>query len=640
MVHRIGQILILFFFAGTLALAQHPLKTESKKAINYYNEGLKYYESKYYPEAEKYLTDAIKTDEKFQNAYLVLAEVYWEQKKYDLAIKYYSSGLSIDPAFYPPGYINKGNLEIKMGKYEDAIKSYNFYMRLDTTTNKFKNQALKGIAQANFAKYATAYPVAFEPVNLGPNVNSRTDEYWPSLSADEQTLVITRLVHNSMNYNLVQEDFYFSNRNENGWSLMKDAGYPLNTPDNEGAQSISANGKTMVFTVCNRKGIIGRCDIYYSEKEGDQWSFPKNMGGAINSSSKETQPSLSADGTTIYFASDRPGGKGGLDIWKSSKAEDSTWQIPVNLGDSVNTTGDEMSPFIHPDNNTLYFSSNEHIGMGGFDIFIARRNEKGEWGKVENLGYPINTNGDEIGLIVNASGTTAYYASDIVKENGKDIFQFALYKEARPQEVSYLKGTVFDEQTRNRIQAKFELYDLSNGKRISQSSSDPISGEFLLCIPTNKNYMLNVNRPGYLFYSDNFALSGIFHLDKPYLKDIPLKPIKKNEKIILYNIFYETDSYSLKPESKYELDKIVRFLNDNKLVNIEISGHTDNVGSESYNQSLSENRAKSVVNYITAQGINSLRLTYKGYGFSMPLDTNVTPEGRATNRRTELKIVN
>jgi outer membrane protein OmpA-like peptidoglycan-associated protein len=638
---RFRQIFVLLFLCTCYqTFAQHSLKTESKKAISYYNEGLNYYETKFYPDAEKYLNYAIQTDEKFQNAYLVLAEVYWEQKKYDLAIQYYSLGLSIDPAFYPQGYLNKGKLEIKIGKYEEAVGSFNIYLRLDTTKNKFTDEALKGIKQADFAKYATAHPVAFEPVNLGSNVNTTSDEYWPSLSADEQTLVITRLVHNPNNYNLVQEDFYFSNWTNKGWGIMMDAGFPLNTPDNEGAQSISANGKIMVFTVCNRKGIIGRCDIFYSEKEGEKWSFPKNMGGAINSPSKETQPSLSADGTTIYFASDRPGGKGGLDIWMSSRNEDNTWQLPVNLGDSVNTSGDEMSPFIHSDNNTLYFSSDEHIGMGGFDIFIARRNEKGQWGKIENIGFPINTNGDEIGLIVNASGTTAYYASDIKKEKGKDIFQFTLYKEARPQEVSYLKGTVFDEQTRDRVQAKFELFDLSNGKKVNQSSSDPISGEFLLCIPTNKNYMLNVNKPGYLFYSENFALSGIFHLDKPYLKDIPLKPIKKGEKIILYNIFYETDSYVLKSESQYELDKIVRFLNDNQLVNIEISGHTDNIGSEAYNQSLSENRAKSVVKYITGHGINPSRLTYKGYGFSVPVDTNDTNEGRALNRRTELKIVN
>jgi len=625
-----------------IAFAQRPYKTQSKKAISLYEEGLKYYEKKYYPEAEEDFKDAIKTDGNFQNAYLVLAEVYWEQKIYNLAIQYYNTGLSIDPAFYPQGYINKGNLEIKAGKYDDAIKSFNFYLGLDTAKapNKYKDQVIKGIKQAKFGLYATSHPVSFEPVNLGPNVNSTSDEYWPSLSADEQTLVITRLVHNAINYNQVQEDFYFSNKTKDGWSLMKDAGYPLNTPDNEGAQSISANGKIMVFTVCNRKGIIGRCDIYYSEKEGDKWSFPKNMGEPINTTAKETQPSLSADGTSIYFASDRPGGKGGLDIWISNRNDNGTWQIPVNLGDSVNTPEDEMSPFIHPDNVTLYFSSNGHIGMGGFDIFVARRNDKGGWDNVKNLGYPINTNGDEIGLIVNASGTTAYYASDMNKENGKDIFQFTLYKEVRPQEVSYLKGTVFDEQSRNRIQAKFELFDLRNGKRVSQSSSDPLSGEFLVCIPTNKNYMLNVNKPGYLFYSDNFALSGIFHVDQPFLKDIPLKPIKKGEKIILYNIFYETDSYTLKPESQYELDKIVKFLNENKQVNIEISGHTDNIGTENYNQALSENRAISVVKYLTDHGINSSRLIYKGYGFSMPLNTNDTSEGRATNRRTELKIVN
>lgn len=636
---RLTFLALIIFGSLHIVFAQVTYRSESKKAIGYYEEGRRYYDLKYYPDAEQYLLDAIKTDEKFQDAYLVLAEVFWEQKKYTQAIDYYSKGLAIDPSFYPKGYLNKGNLELRIAKYTEAQESFKEFLNFDTLSGKYRTQALHGIDVANFGIYATAHPVEFEPINLGPNVNSKSDEYWPSLSADEQTLVITRLVNLQEFNKAVQEDFFFSNMTHEGWSYMQNAGYPLNTSDNEGAQSISANGKLMVFTVCNRKGVIGRCDIFFSIKEGDQWSYPKNMGGIINSTAKETQPSLSADARTIYFACDRAGGKGGLDIWMSQKNDDGTWQLPVNLGDSINTSGDEMSPFIHADDQTLYYSSDYLTGLGGFDIFVSKRKKSGGWSKPKNLGYPINTHRDETGLIVNARGNTAYFASDINTENGRDIYQFKLYEEARPNEVSYMKGTVIDEKTRQRLQANFELYDLKDGKLISQSKSDPINGEFLVCLPTDRNYMLNVNRSGYLFFSDNFSLSGVFHVDQPYLKDVLLKPVIAGEKIVLYNIFYETGSYTLKDESKYELDKVIKFLNSNPTVNIEISGHTDNVGTEAFNKLLSENRAKSVVKYLTEHGIYSTRLTFKGYGFSIPIDSNDSEEGRAKNRRTELKII-
>jgi outer membrane protein OmpA-like peptidoglycan-associated protein len=276
--------------------------------------------------------------------------------------------------------------------------------------------------------------------------------------------------------------------------------------------------------------------------------------------------------------------------------------------------------------------------MGGFDLFISRRDDNGNFTHVKNMGYPINTQADEFGLIVNSKGDRAYYSSDINKEYGKDIFQFDLYAEARPMEVSYLKGQVFDEKTRERLKAKFELYNLNDGQLVSRSESDERTGEFLICLPTNIDYMLNVERKGYLFYSDNFALKGVFHLEEPFLKNIPLKRIETGGSIVLKNIFYATDSYILLPESKYELDKVVKFLNTNTQIKVEISGHTDNVGTVSYNQLLSENRAKSVIQYLTSQGIKIERLSYKGHGFNMPVDSNDTPEGRAKNRRTELKI--
>jgi outer membrane protein OmpA-like peptidoglycan-associated protein len=315
------------------------------------------------------------------------------------------------------------------------------------------------------------------------------------------------------------------------------------------------------------------------------------------------------------------------------------WQNPVNLGDSINSPGDEMSPFIHPDNATLYFSSDYLLGMGGFDLFVSRKDSGNNWSKPENLGYPINTSRDEVGLIVNAQGNTAYYASGIHSDRGKDIYCFTLYEKARPHEVSYIKGRVFDEKTRERLRARFELYDLDNGTLVSRSFSDGRSGEFLLCIPTNKNYMLNVEHKGYLFYSDNFLLEGIYHLEKPFLKDVPLRPIMTGEKTILKNVFFESDSYELKPESRYELDKVLRFLKTNPELFVEISGHTDSIGTAQYNYILSENRAKSVVDYLTSRGISEVRLDYRGYGCDQPIDVNDTEEGRANNRRTELRII-
>ncbi len=638
--------MLKYFFGIFLCItvsvySQKTYRTESKKAIKLYEEGLRAYNLQNYAYSEELLLAAIRIDETFQDAYMVLAEVFWDDQKLENAILYYNLGLVIDPSFYPKGYYNKARLEIRVGRYEDALQSYQDFLKFDSTDSKYHAIAQKGIDQARFAIHAVNNPVDFEPVNMGPKINTSDDEYWPSLSADGQTLVITRLVsyYDVTLGNSLQEDFFSSTFTDSVWQPAKDMGTPLNTSDNEGAQSISANGQLMVFTVCNRRGVIGRCDLYYSRKTDGKWTYPENMGEPINSKAKETQPSLSADGLTLYFASNRSGGKGKLDIWVSHQNDDGTWSQPKNLGDTINTSGDEMSPFIHHDNSTLYFTSDSHTGMGGFDIFMSTKSKDGKWGEPKNLGYPINTHRDEIGLIVNAKGNMAYFASDIDQRKGKDIFQFELYPEARPNEVSYLKGTVFDELSRIRLKAKFELYDLADGSLVNKSESDERTGEFLLCLPTNRDYMLNIARSGYLFYSDNIALSGIHHLEKPFLKDVPLKPIETGQRIVLKNIFYETDLYTLKDESQYELNKVVRFLESNPSLRIEISGHTDNTGSTDYNMKLSENRAKSVVEYLTGMGIKSDRLNYKGYGFTQPVDTNNTPEGRAINRRTELKII-
>ncbi|MCG8698250.1 MAG: OmpA family protein, partial [Bacteroidales bacterium] len=427
-------------------------------------------------------------------------------------------------------------------------------------------------------------------------------------------------------------------KKDSAWTLMKSVGTPLNTPSNEGAQTISADGLTMVYTICNRKGV-GRCDLVISHYENEAWSEPKGIGAPVNTSYKETQPALTADGRVLYYACDRPDGKGGLDLWRSTRKEDGTWSKPENLGDSINNEGEQMAPFIHHDGKTLYFASNKHIGMGGFDIYKATLNDSGTFTEIVNLGYPINTHQDDFGLIVNAKGDMAYYASGAEAQNGQDIFRFEMPVKIRPQGVSYFKGMVYDAISKKRLQANIELQNLNSGEVVFLSKSSKDRGEFLVCIPTNNNYLLNVSCNGYLFYSDNFIMEGTHEVSDPYVKDIPLQPVKPGTSIVLNNIFFETDKYDLKPESKHELDKLVAFLKSNWGFNIEISGHTDNQGKPDYNQQLSERRAQSVVDYLIENQIPESRLTFKGYGMTKPVATNDTKEGRAQNRRTEMMVV-
>ena len=269
-------------------------------------------------------------------------------------------------------------------------------------------------------------------------------------------------------------------------------------------------------------------------------------------------------------------------------------------------------------------------------MFYSKIDSAGKWRKPVNLGYPINTGKDEFGLILNAAGDKAYFASDKDSLNGRDIYTFELYNEARPTEVSYVKGKVYDADTKVALRAGF---DLKSSQVINQSFSDSLTGEFLVCIPANRDYLLNVSKYGYLFFSDNFSLSNIFEISEPFIKDVPLQPIKVGKSVILENIFYEFDSYLLKDESKIELDKLVQFMKTYPSVKIEISGHTDDIGTNEYNMTLSEQRAGSVAEYLMNSSIDNERIKYVGYGFSKPLISNDSEEGRALNRRTELVII-
>ncbi|MFW5915971.1 MAG: OmpA family protein [Bacteroidota bacterium] len=655
-------LIILFVVAVSFSniQAQQQYSTSSGKAAESLQEAMQKYRIKEYDEALEKIRDALERDDDFIEAYIVRGQIYEGKKSDSLALESYKQAIEIDPEFFPKVLYSAGLMGLKMGRYSEAKEYFRRFVDKEVIGPIFKERANNRIRSCDFALGQLEDPVPFDPRNLGKEINSEYDEYWPSISADGSTLVFTRLipredldeVERKMKQmdggrrkfmesfmSKHQEDFFISLKKDTGWAEAKNLGPPLNTKYNEGAQSLSADGKIMYFSACNKEESKGGCDIYYARLKETGWSEPVNVGTPVNTEHWESQPSISPDGQTLYFASNRKNGKGKKDLWKSEKQPDGSWSKPVNLGDSVNTPEDEVAPFIHMDNQTLYFASDGWPGMGNLDLFRVQKKGDGSWTEPENLGYPINTNKSEFGLIVNSEGSEAFYSSDRLEGRGKDIYKFELYQEIRPIPSSYMKGKVYDADTREPLRAKFELISLDSGDVVMESYSDEQSGEFLVCLPSNNNYVLNVSREGYLFYSDNFTLKGIHEVYEPYRKDVPLNPVKEGERIVLRNIFYATDSFNLRKESRVELEKLYQFLGDNSGLKIEISGHTDNVGSKQYNMELSRKRARSVYDYLIEKGIDPERLSYKGYGESEPVATNETEEGRAKNRRTEMKIL-
>lgn len=618
------------------------LSSKNKKASKSYLKAVQYYQAKDLSYASIEVDRALNLDPRFIEAWMLKGDVCEDKKDVADAIDAYRHAVEINPDFFPRNFYNLARMEFATGKYKESLDHYANYLSYPDPNPNLLERIRFEMACCDFALQAIAQPVPFDPRNMGPGINTKNDEYSPTLTVDEETFIFTRqiprndLTIHSMPY---EEDFYRSTRTDTTWSVAERMPAPINSHGNEGAQSIAPDGQTMYFTICNKSDGVGSCDLYYAKRQGEVWSRPINMGNVVNSSTWDSQPSISPDGKTLYFASARSGSVGNMDIWKTVW-DNGSWQAPVNLGPTINTKKGELSPFIHPDGQTLYFTSNGHIGMGGSDLYVSRMDTSDQWSEPVNLGYPINTFKDEGYLIVNGKGDKAYFASGLFKtEGGMDLYTFDLYKAARPVVVTYMKGKVFDKTTQQPLEGHFELIDLETGSIVVQSNSDPMNGEFLVSVPNDKNYALNVSREGYLFFSENFTLKGTHDRTDPFLKDVPLQPMATGVTVILKNIFFDFDKFDLLPESRVELARLTELLKKNPRMKIEIGGHTDNKGSREYNQQLSENRAKSVLEYLVSQGIDRARLSAKGYGMEKPIDSNDTDEGRANNRRTEFKVM-
>jgi outer membrane protein OmpA-like peptidoglycan-associated protein/Tol biopolymer transport system component len=626
--------LALLLLAFQIGLSQTKYSTNSRNAIKSYEKARYLLDLNEFKQASEELNAAIKQDDKFIEAYLLLADVYRVTYDYLNAKETYKKAFAIDPNFAPDRYYFFAESELKTGDYELALLHYQLYKKQGNPSIEKIVLTDKYIKDCEFALKAIKNPVPFKPENLGPNVNTADQEYLAALTTDESTLIFTRQIERN-------EDFYRSYKDGDGkgWKKATYLSANINTPTyNEGAQCLSPDGQFLFFTGCNRPDGLGRCDIYVSQKEGEGWSKPVNLGFPINTKGWESQPSLSADGKTLYFVSDRRGGYGSYDIWKSSIADDGKWTMPTNLGPNINTAYDEQSPFIHPDNQTLYFSSNGWVGLGNKDLFISRLDTAGNWSLPENLGYPINTYGEESGLTINANGTKAFFSSNNFSGfGGFDIYAFPLPEKIRPIAVNYVKGVVFDDASKARLGAIVDIIDLKEGKSIHTSYSDKIDGTFLATLSNGKEYSINVSKDGYLFYSENFSVEKN-QIGKPIILEVPLQKIAIGKKVVLKNIFFDSNKFDLKSESKTELQKLIEFLKENPKTEIEISGHTDDIGNDQSNLILSQNRSKAVYKYLVEHGIDEKRLSYKGYGESSPMADNTTEEGRANNRRTEFII--
>jgi len=588
-------------------------------------------------EATSILTNLLADQPNFVDGWWLLGKVYFDlSKKYDSAALAFDKVKALKANYSPELDYMRGQSYMYAGDYVSAQK-----ILTELSTQKLSDANAKQVdnllKSCDFAITSKQSPKQFNPVNLGPDVNTDQDELMPSVTADERFLYFTK--HEKIG-RASDENIFMSELIDGKYTNTQLVDRPISTDEYfEGATCISPSGKYLFFTSCGRPDGMGDCDNYYTKRVVGGWDRPKNLGSKVNTPGWDIQPCISADGRTLYFASRRLGGFGGLDLWSTSLGDDFNWTTPVNLGPNINTEKDEERPFIHPDDKTLYFSSDGWPGFGSSDFYYAKKDAAGQWSKPVNLGFPINSPGDEIGLAITTDGKTAYMGSERPGGyGGLDIYKFELDETVQPLHVTYIKGRVFDDATKAPLKAIITLFDLDdNGKVFGTLSSEETKGEFLATIPYGNDYACAVSKEGYLFYSANFSLKN-FTKSEPYLLDIYLKKIEVGKSVVLNNIFFEVNKFELRDVSKTELNQLVDLLNKNKTLKIELSGHTDNSGIEAENKVLSENRAKSVYNFLVSNGISENRLSYKGYGSSKPIVENKTEEGKARNRRTEFVV--
>jgi OOP family OmpA-OmpF porin len=631
--------LVLLLFCVCIAAygsAQGILSTKNKKAIELYTEADNYRVRFQYRQAIDLLTQAISKDKNFFEAYLRLGYCYQAINDFTKANEYFETGLRVTPElrWQKVFWIELCGNGMKLGNYKQVQGYAAQYLDNEMMNKQRIDQVKLWKACADFSLQNIHNEIAFNTRKLSDTVNAFTQQYFPVLTADEQQLIFTRRMGVSDEFD---EDMVISTKDKNGrWTSPESISPVINTRYNEGTCTISADGRQLIFTSC--VGMNGRCDLFESKKTGDTWSRPRNLGAEINSPAWESQPTLSADGRVLYFVSDRRGGLGKADIYVSEQHSPGVWTKARNLGPSVNTPYDERSPFIHANGRTLFFASDGRPGFGGFDIYWSDYADS-TWSKPANFGYPINSHEEQYSLVITADGDKGYYSHEEVGSEGHSkIYEFDVPEQYRVKYRSNtVKGIVRDRATKQPLKAQIELYELVKNELVSVVSSDSVTGNYLIVLTQGADYGLYVNSSGYLFKSLNFNYEA--SSVEPLVIDVDLDKASTGATVVLNNLFFDTDKVDLTDKSITELDKIIRFLNENPKIKVEISGHTDDQGAVAYNQQLSQKRAKAVSQYLITRGVAVLRLKEVGYGSKKPLKPNDSEANRQTNRRIEFRII-
>jgi outer membrane protein OmpA-like peptidoglycan-associated protein len=644
------------------------------------------------PERLKFLKQALDQDPDFAEANLrmgfeMIVHLKLENKSFAAARQYFMKAIANCPDIHSEPYYYIGFGYYDEFKNDSAIKYLNKFIKFTSADEKKfgkdyeaelynAKEMVKSAKQENELNKLT---VPFEP-KLVTGVSTERDEYLAYISPDDKNCFFVRVMPIN-NKNVVyqsdreQEVFMRSRKdNTNVFDKGEEMPFPFNaTNDNQGGCTITMDNKFMYFAMMRDEGGPQKnCDIYVSKNVDDEWK-PFSKVTFNDAKYWDSQPTVSADGNTIIFASDRAGGYGGVDLYQAVKdPKTGAWGPAINLGPKVNTPGHEKTPFIHMDSKTLYFSSGPlkdggggHLGFGGYDIFYVRKNEKGEWGEPKNIGKPINGTGDDTGFFVSTDAHTGYFASfagekvSNTKSAGRyDLYSFPLYEEARPEEMALTGGKAVDENKEPIRGATVEVKEIGTNQKI-KVLVDSASGEFMFAVNAKKvdKVVVSVKKEGMAYNSavvDVKKAVAAFNAppvkvktsdpeepapapDKPIM--IKMDSVRVGSSFVINDIYYNSNSAELQEESKKVLEEFAKYLKENPKMIIEIQGHTDNVGSATANQALSANRAFTVKATLETFGIPGDRIKAKGFGPSRPIADNSSETGRAKNRRTEFLII-
>ncbi|WP_246010702.1 OmpA family protein [Hymenobacter perfusus] len=641
--------IVLLLAMGSLSplhvAAQAKLSTTNTKARNLWEKAQEQAKARDFNKAIETLTQLNQKFPSLGEPYVLRGSLLKAMGENQQAFEAYRDGLAKLPveASHSNDYFTLGELAMTFGEYETAAESYKKYLKTAAKSQRNGPRAQRQLLNCEFARKAMAAPTGIQPERLAEPLNTFRFQYFPALTADSRFLLFTgRPTAES------GEDLFVSRQNKDG-SMGDPASISaaINTSYNEGAGSISGDGKTLVFASCDRPSSVGNCDLYISRRTGNVWSKPQNLGRNVNSPEWDSQPTLSADGRTLYFTSTRRGGKGQEDIYVTTLNADGNWAPARNLGAPVNTSGKDMAPFIHASGTTLYYVTDGLVGMGGLDVYRCEQLAADKWSSPQNLGYPLNTFENEASLFISSDNRRGFCSRSkttvpgVKQERDRpvELFGFEVPKEVRARETStYTQGRVFDAFTKKPIRADVQLYDLNTDELVQYVGSDAENGEYTVVLNEGRQYAMYAAADKYLMRSLSFDYSDKRSFD-PLTLDIYLEPVRSGRSIVLNNLFFDSKEFALKPKSRTELNRLVAFMKQYPDIQVEVSGHTDDVGSDDDNQVLSQNRAKSVYTYLLSQGVKAQRLRFKGYGETKPLNPNDSDEHRQQNRRIELRIL-